>query len=107
MKKLDIEKIKRDFPSYEDVLNEELQDEEFQRAYLNATLEEYLEDGDFNEFFKCLERVIKARGSVKSFSEQVGVDRANLYLMFKGDKIPRLDTVCKILKGFGYSLKIA
>ena len=92
---------------FDDYMINELQDPEYQREFLNVTLEEYIEDGDFKSFFKSLEYVIKARGNVSEFAQKVNLNRRNLYEIFKGEQKPQLDTVIKILKELGYSLKVA
>jgi len=99
-------KYKHSVPS-EEFLVECLQDNEMQRGFLNTSLESYLEDGDFSEFMRSLELVIKARQSVKSFSEDAKLNRANLYDLFKGKKNPHFRTVLKILAQLGYTLKVA
>ena len=40
---------------------EQLKDENFQKEYMNESLAEYVETGDFNAFFRSLENVIKSR----------------------------------------------
>lgn len=92
---------------FNDYLLEQLKDEEFQKEYMNETLAEYIESGNFNAFFRSLELVIKSRDSVSSFCKKAGIDRAMLYEMFKGERVPKVDTLAKILKTLGYSLKIA
>ena len=104
---MNIDKIKQNTISYDKVIEDNLKDVEYQKAYLNAALEEYLEDGNFNSFFKSLEKVIKARESVSSFAKKINIDRANLYTMFNGKKVPRLDTIAKILKELGYTIHVA
>ena len=86
---------------------EQLKDEEFQKEYMNDSLAEYINDGDFNAFFRSLELVIKSRDSISGFCEKAGIDRAMLYQIFNGERVPRLDTLAKILKTLGYNLKVA
>ena len=105
--KFDIEKLRKNTKSYSEISDENMKNQEFQKEYLNLSLEEYIEDGDFNKFFKSLERVIKSRESISSFAKKVNIDRSNLYSLFNGEKIPRLDTVAKILKELGYTIKVA
>ena len=88
-------------------ITEQLKDKEFQKEYLNESLAEYITDGDFNKFFKSLEKVIKSRESVSTFAKKVNIDRTNLYTLFNGEKIPRLDTIAKILKELGYTIRVA
>lgn len=92
---------------WEDFLIRELQDEEFAREFLNDSFMEYINGGSFNTFFRSLERVIKARMSVRQFAKEAEIDRTNLYDLFKGKKKPQLKTVIKILAKLGYTLKIA
>ena len=63
--------------------------------------------GDFNAFFHSLELVIKSRDSISGFCTKAGIDRAMLYQIFHGERIPRVDTLAKILKTLGYTLQIA
>ena len=104
---MNIEKIRKSTNSFKDLEEKYMKDSEFQKEYLNLSLEEYLTDGDFTKFYKSLEKVIKARESISSFAKKVDIDRANLYTLFNGEKVPRLDTIAKILKELGYTIKVA
>lgn len=90
-----------------DFILEQLKDAEFQKEYMNESLAEYINDGDFNAFFRSLEMVIKSRDSISSFCKKAGIDRSMLYQIFKGERIPKIDTLAKILKTLGYNLRIA
>lgn len=92
---------------WEDILIRQLQDEEFAKEFLNDSFMEYINGGSYNAFFRSLERVIKARMSVRQFAKEAEIDRTNLYDLFKGKKKPQLKTVIKILAKLGYTLKIA
>ena len=102
-----IDKLKENTIPYEEISEKHFLDIEFQKEYLNISLAEYITDGDFNKFFKSLEKVIKARESVSSFARKVNIDRTNLYTLFNGEKVPRLDTIAKILKELGFSIQVA
>lgn len=104
---LDIDKLRKNTIPYEELSEKHFLDIEFQKEYLNLSLEEYITDGDFNKFYKSLEKVIKSRESISSFAKKVNIDRTNLYTLFKGKKVPRLDTIAKILKELGYTIKVA
>jgi len=92
---------------HDDYVNKRLQDTEFQQIYLKESILEYIEDGDYCAFFLALERVIKARTTVKQFAEEIGMHRANLVDILHGKtKAPTLQTISKILDGLGYSLSI-
>ena len=92
---------------FKDFVLEELKDNEFQKEYMNESLAEYIETGDFNAFFRSLETVIKSRDSITGFCLKAGIDRALLYDIFNGKRIPRVDTLAKILKTLGYNLQVA
>jgi len=77
------------------------------KSYLNANLKDYLEDGDFNSFYRALEIVIKAKDSVSGFAKKVGMSRAHLYSIFKSEKEPKFSTIVKIFQELGYELEIA
>ena len=104
---LDIKKLKENTISYEELSEKHLLDIEVQKEYLNLSLAEYVSDGDFNKFYKSLEKIIKSRESVTSFAKKVNIDRTNLYMLFNGEKVPRLDTIAKILKELGFSIQVA
>ena len=104
---LDIKKLKEHTISYEELSEKHLLDIEVQKEYLNLSLAEYVSDGDFNKFYKSLEKIIKSRESVTSFAKKVNIDRTNLYTLFNGEKVPRLDTIAKILKELGFSIQVA
>lgn len=92
---------------FNDYLMEELQDPEFQQEWLKQTILEYIEDGDYIEFFKCLEYVIKARTTVSEFAKQVGMNRVQLVDILHGrTKTPSLVTIGKILSGLGYKIDL-
>ncbi len=104
---MDINKLRTNTIPYAEIEEKYMEDYEFQKEYLNLSLEEYITDGDFNKFYKSLEKVIKSRESISSFSKKVNIDRSNLYTLFNGEKVPRLDTIAKILKELGYTIKVA
>lgn len=57
--------------------------------------------------FVLLELVRKSRDSISGFCEKAGIDRAMLYQIFNGKRVPKVNTLTKILKTLGYNLKIA
>lgn len=91
----------------DDFMVDYLQDQKRAKGFLNASLESYLEDGNINEFLHSLELVLKARQSIKNFSEETKLNRSNLYAIFKGKSKPQMHTVLKILAHMGYKLKVA
>ena len=91
----------------EDFLINDLQSDEDIKLFLNASLKDYLEDGDFNSFYRALEIVIKAKDTVSGFAKKVGLSRSNLYSIFKIEKEPKFSTIAKIFQELGYELEVA
>ena len=92
---------------FDDYLNIQLQNPEFQREWIRQTILEYAQDGDYIEFFRALEQVIKARTTVSKFAEDVGMNRVQLVDILPGPtKTPSLVTINKILGGLGYTISI-
>lgn len=77
------------------------------KLYLNASLKDYFDDGNFNSFYRALEIVIKAKDTVFGFAEKVRMSRSNLYSIFKSEKEPKFSTIVKIFQELGYELEVA
>lgn len=91
----------------ENYLVNDLKSDEDIKLYLNASLKDYLEDGDFNSFYRALEIVIKAKDTVSGFAKKVGMSRSHLYSLFKNEKEPKFLTIAKIFQELGYELEVA
>ncbi len=91
----------------ENYIVDDLKSDEDIKLYLNASLKDYLEDGDFNSFYRALEIVIKAKDSISGFAKKVGMSRTHLYSIFKSEKEPKFSTIVKIFQELGYELEIA
>jgi len=91
----------------EKYLVNDLKSEENLKLYLNASLKDYLDDGDYNSFYRALEIVIKAKDSVSGFAKKVSMSRAHLYSLFKSEKEPKFSTIIKIFHELGYELEVA
>ena len=93
--------------NHDDYLNMRLQEPEFQNEWLKQTIVDFANDGDYGEFFRALEQVIKARMTVTQFAEEIGINRVQLTDILHGkNQNPRLSTIFKILDGLGYSLSV-
>ena len=91
----------------ENYIVKDLKSDEEIKLYLNASLKDYLEDGDFNSFYRSLEVVIKAKDTIAGFAKKVGMSRSHLYSIFKSEKEPKFSTIAKIFQELGYELEIA
>lgn len=108
IKNLDITKIVANTINHDDYMNTKLQNPEFQKGWLQISILDYIETGNYSEFYRALEQVIKARGTIKEFAELTGIDRSNLteILKCKTKSAPSITTIGKILKGLGYTLSV-
>ena len=89
------------------IIESELKTEEDIKEWLSLKLDEYLQDGDLNAFVRALEYVVRVKDNISNISRKTGISRSNLYAIFNGDVTPQFDTVLKLLKELGYTLKVA
>lgn len=99
-------KNKKDFNISEIIINDLKTDEDI-KEWLSLNLEEYLEDGNINAFVRSLEYVVRAKDNISNLSRKTGISRSNLYAIFNGEVTPQFDTILKVLKELGYTLKVA
>ena len=55
----------------ENYIVNDLKTDEDIKLYLNASLKDYIEDGDFNSFYRALEIAIKSRNSISGFAKKL------------------------------------
>nr|WP_297704321.1 helix-turn-helix transcriptional regulator [uncultured Butyrivibrio sp.] len=83
----------------DELLNEELQDEQFAKAWEDTELE-----------YQIKRMLIAARlenkMTQKELSEKTGVRQSNISRIEKGDCVPTLTTLKALAKGLGKTLKI-
>ena len=77
------------------------------KEYLSYAFERYIEDGNFNIFYRALELVIKSRDTMQDFAQKIDLSRMGLYNIIQGRKEPKITTLAKILKELGLTLKVA
>ena len=106
MEKITMKNLKHTTDLEEFLINDLKSDDDI-KLYLNASLKDYLEDGDFNSFYHALEIVIKAKDTISSFAKKVGISRSHLYSLFKNEKEPKFSTIVKIFQELGYELEVA
>ncbi len=78
-----------------------LETEEDIIEYLKASFE----TGDSALIARALGNVAKVKGMSK-ISKNTNLDRSNLYSSLSEDGDPKLSTVTKLIKNFGYSISI-
>ena len=70
----------------ENYIVNDLKTDEDIKLYLNTSLKDYIEDGDFNSFYRALEIAIKSRNSISGFAKKIGMSRTHLYSLLKMKK---------------------
>lgn len=99
-------------PTWKNDHLERLQDSQYQKDWLELTLNEFLENGDIDTFIRCLTDVVKARvqskghGEISRLAKELKIDRSNLSEIVNGNKNPRLETAFKLLNGLGFKCDI-
>lgn len=93
--------------SLDEVFSELFNDKEKLKDFLNTAFYEYLNDGDFEVFYRCLELVIKSQDTMTNFANKIDLSKVSLYNIVHGKKEPKITTLAKILKELDLSLKIA
>ncbi len=106
MTKLNTNKMLEDFPSFEQHLNKELKNKNFEKEFLRLCLADYAKDGDYSAFFKELEYVVKARTTITQLAKDIDMNRSNLSNILKGKVQPSFDTTIRILRGLGAEIEV-
>ncbi len=92
--------------SWDDYMNNSLQDPDEASGYLEAAIEEYQIDGDAKYLMRAIQRIAVANGGISKLAQDTNLNRQNLYKIFSSQTSPRFDTFCKILNTLGFELCI-
>ena len=105
---LDMDKVMANTVSHDDYMHEKLQDKDYQRIYLETSLEEFTKDGNINAFIRSLQHVVKARGrgAISTLARELNMDRSNLSDILNGKVQPKISTTLKLLNGLGYKIEL-
>lgn len=90
---------------YEDYLIETLKDPEEAEAYLNASLEAYMEDNNTQALMLAFEHLARAKYSMTEMAKQAGIQRQYLYKIFDNEINPNFQTVFTLIKSLGFTLE--
>lgn len=103
-----LQKFIENAPTFDEHFDESFKDKEYVQAWLEDTLNEFLNTGNVDEFIECLLDVVKhsERGAITRIANNAGINRANLYDIMNGKVTPRIDTAFKLIKGLGYTYDI-
>lgn len=80
---------------------EYLDDDETITEYLNAVLER----NDPADFVKALGTVARAKGMTQ-IAKEAGLGRESFYKTLSGEKVPRMETIFKVLDALGIKLSV-
>lgn len=91
---------------YHIYLIEKLRDPDYAEIYINAALQDYLENDDINSLFVALEHLARAQYSIKDLAEQADISRQHLYKIFDNEITPNMNTFITIIKSLGFTLEV-
>lgn len=105
---LDMDKVMANSISHEELMEKHLQDKDYQRVYLETSLEEFAKDGNIDAFIRSLQHVVKARGrgAITSLAKELKMDRSNLSDILNGKVQPKISTTLKLINGLGYKIQL-
>ena len=109
MTKFNIDKIKKENINFNDDLTDHLKDVNEQALWLQGALDEYWQDGNFDAFYACLEKIIEVRNiSVRKMSKDLELSRSNIIKLLDGQTktAPKIDTLVKIFDYLNFEIKI-
>ncbi|MBR1424051.1 helix-turn-helix domain-containing protein [bacterium] len=105
---LDMEKVNTNTLNHDELMQKHLQDKDYQRVYLETSLEEFANDGNIDAFIRSLQYVIKSRGrgAITSLAKELNMDRSNLSDILNGKVQPKISTTLKLINGLGYRIQL-
>jgi probable addiction module antidote protein len=92
--------------SYDERKLERLKDAEYAKAYLNASLEAYREDGCHEALLLALRDIAEAQGGVPEIARRINKPKQSVYKILSERGNPRLDTLAAVLDALGFHLSI-
>ena len=101
------EKIKARTTSYQDALIASLSKKREAKAYLQAALEEFQEDGNSEALLLALRNLAEAQGGLTELSARTSINRQHLYRILSSKGNPRLQTFGQLLNGLGFHLSVS
>lgn len=96
----------RQYRSYKEHLIESLKDPEEASAYLEACLEDALENKQFGIFLLAVRDVVEAQGGMTEVSSKMESGRESLYKSLSENSKPRFSTIVLALKACGLGIGI-
>ena len=99
---LDLNKIKNNTITHEELLQKHLQDKDYQRIYLETSLEEFATDGNVDAFMSSVQNVLQARNQ-SEITEDIGVSLTDI---ISGKVQLEFNTAFKLIHKLGYKIQL-
>src|SRR5579871_557329 len=94
------------YQKFQDYLVKKLRNKKEAKAFLDAAMREFEEDGDIDAFLLALRYLAEAKGGISELSNKSHLNRQNLYKILAGKTIPKFDTTLSIMNGLGYRFRV-
>lgn len=94
--------MKPKYRSFEELLDEYLENPEFAMSFLNQALA----DEDVEAFKLSLKDIIRVHGKISHLAEKAHLSRGTLYKLMAGSGKTEVGTVIKLLHALGYDLTV-
>lgn len=94
--------MKPKYRSFDDLLDEYLENPEFAMSFLNQALA----DEDVEAFKLSLKDIIRAGGRIAALAKKADLSRGTLYKLMTGKGSAEVGTVLKLLHALGYDLTV-
>lgn len=91
---------------YDEYLINSLKDEEEATAYLNASLEAYLEDKNAQALMLAFENLVRAKYSFTELAKRLGIKSQNLYRIFDNKINPNFAIIFSLINELGFKLEV-
>jgi len=94
------------YKNHDEYLMEQLNDPEYASLYLNAALEDFVEDHNVKALFRALTNLAMSKSSsISELSEKSGIARQHLYKLYNDPGKPNVETLFSLLDSAGYKFK--
>jgi probable addiction module antidote protein len=94
--------MKPKFRTFDDLLEEYLQNPEFALSFLNQA---FADDG-IDAFKRSLKDIIRVHGNITALAKEADVSRGTLYKLMEDKGQPEIGTVLKVFHALGYELTV-
>ncbi|MDD3436612.1 MAG: hypothetical protein PHC64_05615 [Candidatus Gastranaerophilales bacterium] len=91
---------------YDEYLINSLKDKEEAMAYLNASLEAYLEDKNTQALMSAFENLSRAKYPMKELAKRLGIKSQNLYRIFDNKINPNFTIIFSLIDELGFRLEV-